>query len=710
MRTAAAALVAVTALVGTLLAAPGADAADAPDLRERVDVAPGIVRERYGFRTVGGPNDVQVLRFRLDDSRLEVRPELARGQIPGRETVDATLRRQGQDAVAGVNANFFAPSCGPLADGDPCGLVIRDRLVASENHQNGGDWPGAFALFDPAEDWRERLWAVDRPRFDAFVEFRDGNRVKISGIDRQPAGDELVAFNALYAARTGTPSGTDEYHFPDIDLRARTETERTLPEPIGPNSPIPSSGTILAARGAAATHLRARIGTPVELNVFTAAGAWTGAEQAVAAGPLILQDGQITSSAEWFAEGFSTAHHNDAAHPRTIVGFREDDRGRPEMFLVTVDGRQSDSVGITTGEAAELMRDLGAVDAVMMDGGGSTTMAVDGLIVNDPSSSPRPVASSLVVRTNVATPDVTRLEGVNRYATAAAVARDGWPDGAERVVIASGERFPDALTGGPLAADRDAPLLLTASGSVPAATLEALAALGTTQVTLVGGTSAISEDVANTLRARRIEVDRIAGEDRTATAAEVARRIGAPTGRVFLASASTFPDALSAVLPAARSDAPLLLTWPDTLSDATAKALEALGTDEVVVAGGPAALSRDVQRAIESRGYRVTRVAGDDRFETSVALVDWAVRHTDLPTISVALATGADFPDALAGGPYAAHRQMPVLLTHRHDVDGSAAVGAWMDQHDLSAGVLLGGTAVLAGWHRFELQQHIDAQ
>lgn len=692
-------------LLAVLVPVDGADAADPPQLRDRVDVAPGLVRERYGFQTVGGPNDVQVLRFSVDDSRLSVRPELARGQVPGRETVDATVRRV--DAAAGVNASFFAPSCGQLDDGDPCGLVIQDGLVASENHRNGGDWPGAFALFDPAEDWRERLWAVDRPRFDAYIEFRDGVRIPVDGIDRQPGEDELVAFNAPYAARTGTPSGTREYVFEDVELRARTSTERPLPEATGPNSPIPSTGTVLAARGERAEQLESRSeGEAVLFAIYTAVGAWNGAQHAIAAGPLILQDGNLTSPDSWFREGFSDAHHNDRAHPRTIVGFKDDG----EMLLVTVDGRQSDSVGITTGEAAELMQDLGAVDAVMMDGGGSTTMSVDGLVVNDPSGSTRAVASSLVVRSHVETPHVERLAGGSRFATAAAIARDGWPDGAGHVLIASGERFPDALAGGPLAADAQAPLLLTGSSSVPESTLQALADLEPGKVTLLGGVGAISQDVEDLLERRDYAVGRVSGLDRTATAAAIARRLGAPEGRVFLASATTFPDALSAAVPASRADAPLLLTWPEQLSGATVDALEALNVQEVLVAGGPAAVSASVVEDLRRRNYRVERIYGVDRYETSVALVDWAVANTGLPTDGVALASGRDFPDAIAGGPYGVHTQLGVLLTDPMDVDRSPAVGGWLDRVDLSKGVLFGGHVALAGWHEYELQQHIDAQ
>ncbi len=710
-------LAVIVAMVAIVAPSGDAEAADPPRLRERMDVAPGLLREVYGFQTAGGPNEVNVLRFALDDSRLSVRPELARGHVPGRETVGDTLKRLGPQAVAGVNASFFAPSCGQLADGDPCGLLIRDGIVASENHKNGGRWPGAFALFDPAT--HDTPWAVENVSYEGVLDFNStsADDVPLNGINRQPRSSEVVAFNTAYGTTTGTPSGTREWVLPDLSLHARTyrSIPWRAPDSTSGNSVIPQNGTVLAATGDVADDLTAvPEGTEVLIESHTAGMNWNRATQAVGAGPMIVQDGRMTHSDNWFSEGFSD-RHNDQAHPRTVVGFRADG----EMLMVTVDGRRSDSIGITTGEAAELMLDLGVRDAVMMDGGGSTTMAVDGVTANIPCSSwnscgsPRAVASSLVVSSAVETPDVRRLHGPSRYATAAATARDGWPDGAPHVVIASGEGFADALTGGPFAGRHGAPLLLTASQSIPSETLAALRDLKADRVTLLGGEAAISEDVADRLRRLndgRLTVTRLSGKERTETAAAVARQIGSKDGRAFLASATAFPDALSTAVPASRIGAPLLLTWPDRLAESTADALSEIGIKEVLVAGGRAAVSDAVLRELEQRSIEVSRIAGKDRFETSVALVDWAVAHTKLPTDRVALATGSNYPDALAGGPYGAKTQTPVLLTHPLDVDRSDSVGAWCDRHDLSKGVLFGGPAALAGWHRFELQQHIDAQ
>ena len=90
----------------------------------------------------------------------------------------------------------------------------------------------------------------------------------------------------------------------------------------------------------------------------------------------------------------------------------------------------------------------------------------------------------------------SRLDGPTRYATAAAVSRHGWPDGAATLYLASAVAFPDALSGGPLAARHDAPLLLVPPcGPVPDVVLDEAARLGPLDVVAVGGAAAICDSV-----------------------------------------------------------------------------------------------------------------------------------------------------------------------------------------------------------------------
>jgi exopolysaccharide biosynthesis protein len=106
---------------------------------------------------------------------------------------------------------------------------------------------------------------------------------------------------------------------------------------------------------------------------------WAEADDALAAGPLLLRDGVpvVDVESEAFSRVFALARH-----PRTAFGVRADGT----LVLLTVDGRQAEhSVGMSLPELAALLGDLGAVDAINLDGGGSTTMVVGGRTVNRPS-------------------------------------------------------------------------------------------------------------------------------------------------------------------------------------------------------------------------------------------------------------------------------------------------------------------------------------
>ena len=113
----------------------------------------------------------------------------------------------------------------------------------------------------------------------------------------------------------------------------------------------------------------------------------------IGGGPRLVQAGRPAASADpgIYGPGFA-----DARHPRTAVGVRADGR----VVLVAVDGRQPEkSVGMTIAELTALLRELGAVEALNMDGGGSTTMVVRDRVVNNPSdlAGERPVGDAILV-------------------------------------------------------------------------------------------------------------------------------------------------------------------------------------------------------------------------------------------------------------------------------------------------------------------------
>jgi len=135
-------------------------------------------------------------------------------------------------------------------------------------------------------------------------------------------------------------------------------------------------------------------GSPVEEIDLSGLGVWQVVD-AVAAGPALIVDGEIriTSDQEVFFDSPVLG-----VNPRTAAGIT----GDGDLVLVVVDGRQRDSRGVDLLELATLMRDLGCVEALNLDGGGSSTLVVNGRLVNRPGGTDleRKVMSVLAVTTN----------------------------------------------------------------------------------------------------------------------------------------------------------------------------------------------------------------------------------------------------------------------------------------------------------------------
>jgi putative cell wall-binding protein len=150
------------------------------------------------------------------------------------------------------------------------------------------------------------------------------------------------------------------------------------------------------------------------------------------------------------------------------------------------------------------------------------------------------------------------------------------------------------------------------------------------------------------------------GGDRYATAVAISRAdYGPSTGTVYVARGLDFPDALAAGPVAARDDAPILLVADDGVPDVVAEELARLAPERIVVLGGPGAVPEAVVAQLGQTGAEVTRVAGADRYETAVAISASAF-DPGVPLVFVA--TGRNFPDALAGSAAGAHLGAPVLL------------------------------------------------
>jgi putative cell wall-binding protein len=250
-----------------------------------------------------------------------------------------------------------------------------------------------------------------------------------------------------------------------------------------------------------------------------------------------------------------------------------------------------------------------------------------------------------------AEPETDRLSGPDRFQTAVAISQSFEP-GVERVYIASGLNFPDALSAGALAAQKGAPVLLTHPDILLDPVRAELNRLEPEEIVLVGGTPSVSNAVESALEGLSFDpqVIRIAGADRFETNRDLVEEAfgSTPATTVFIATGLKFPDALAAAPAAAEGGGAVILVngGAASLDAATLQLLDSLDVVDVRIVGDPASVSSGIENQLKTLypGH-VQRFAGADRYATAAKIVaaTWPVGAEE-----VILASGVNFPDALA--------------------------------------------------------------
>jgi len=294
------------------------------------------------------------------------------GPASGPETTSSMCVRV--RCVVGVNADFMG-SGGTLVGA----MISRGELVATPgipHTQLNFDAAGRGSIGEGL-DWR------------AQVSTSDGQAVGVQQVNRPLLGDGINLYSRRFGPSTLADADAVEVVLglattevlPSGVTRVRTVTLRS-----GGNAPIGAGQVVLSGRGAGGQALAAFAQRAGRLD--TSLLVQTAAAQSTGASPHLLNKGQI---------GYPSGNGDSftqARHPRTMAGTTP----AGETLLVTADGRQGGSTGLSLLEATSLMAALGATDAVNLDGGGSTTFVTGGAVRNQPSDGgERPVVSALMV-------------------------------------------------------------------------------------------------------------------------------------------------------------------------------------------------------------------------------------------------------------------------------------------------------------------------
>ena len=372
-------------------------AASAYDTAVAVSPLPGIVHRRLVANR--GPFRIHVLEIDLRRRNLSVHAARALDSLRGRERTSSIARRRRSDGevVAAVNADFFSLRTGEnennqVVDGEVFKAIPVTDSPFDSLHT-------VHAQFGMTCDGRPVL---DRFTFDGVVVTPPPAvaLLPLDAVNFRPRRDALV----LYTARFGlTPADSSSQTTAELPLRLAATTSDTLVYRItgsvrvGGGTALRDGEAVLSGAGIAADMVR-RLGTSAggELRVLTRFKPNRGRLCTLIGGwPRIVAGGKSIADSADILEG-TFPRFSSTRHPRTGVGFSRDST---TLYLITVDGRQESSSGMSLSEFAELMRQLGVHHGLNLDGGGSTTMVVRGAVLNQPSDSTgeRPVGNALLV-------------------------------------------------------------------------------------------------------------------------------------------------------------------------------------------------------------------------------------------------------------------------------------------------------------------------
>jgi N-acetylmuramoyl-L-alanine amidase len=276
-----------------------------------------------------------------------------------------------------------------------------------------------------------------------------------------------------------------------------------------------------------------------------------------------------------------------------------------------------------------------------------------------------------------------RLDGANRFEVAVNVSKNGWPNGANTVILTNYLAFADALSATPYAFKEDAPILLTHADKLTPESKIEIQRLNPSKIVIVGGPGSVSETVVQDLQAVGFgNIERIGGQDRFEVSYNLALKIGNISTAV-VANGLNFPDALSIAPYAAKNGFPILLVRNNELPGLIRNAISQLNITNTIISGGEASVSKGV----ESNLPAPQRIGGKDRYEVSANIVN----TLEASPTKAFIATGMTFADALTGSVLAAKQGAPLLLTHTTSAPSS--VKSTIVNKNISDFVILGGTA-----------------
>jgi exopolysaccharide biosynthesis protein len=353
-------------------------------------IAPGVdLFQATDTTLVDSEGPIAVYLLRLDPDRVRLESGLSNDEVMYAERVDGIAARH--KAIAAVNAGFFN-----VKNGEPAGLLKVGGELVSDTVLTRG----VVAIHSPPGARQQFFFDQVSARVHAhFLADTKPVSVPIDGVDTIRERGKLMLYTPAYHPDTDTAANGIEWVLSGNPLKVvaiRRDAGKT---------PIPRDGAVLSYGGLDPLSAIDWLMLDSEVTFKTTWKILNGtpdarfdeAREIVNGAGLLVRDG--TPMSGWLAsENLQPATFTDVRHPRTMIGI--DRQGR--VWLVAIDGRQpAHSIGMTFADLQALCKRLDLVNALNLDGGGSTTMVVGGVVVNKPSDAagPRAVSDAIVVKT-----------------------------------------------------------------------------------------------------------------------------------------------------------------------------------------------------------------------------------------------------------------------------------------------------------------------
>ncbi len=387
-----AAVIAAAALAISPIAVKNVDAAGSDIIYQKTDkqtITKGVTLQNDVKFTTDGWYNINILTVDLSDKYINV-DTLSNNESIGKLAGVKKLAQQA-NAVAAVNASFFSYDGGSL--GHPVGTIIKSSdVICASNDINKYSNSMASLSLTKLNDVMLNYWKSD-------MNLISSSGVKLPVAQYNKINGSNFKDISVFDRKWGTISRGATTDIPDVVQMVVENGIVTKILTAQPGVAIPENGFVVVTRTEGAQKLQAAfaIGDSISFDIASAPN-WTDIKMSVSGGSVLVDSGKIPSKFSFSPSDVT------GASPKTAIGSSKDGK---LLYMVTVDGRQTASIGMSMKDMASYMQSIGAYNAISMDGGGSTTMVARAVgdsgvsIINLPSDgSARSVSTGIGVFTS----------------------------------------------------------------------------------------------------------------------------------------------------------------------------------------------------------------------------------------------------------------------------------------------------------------------